>query len=83
MNEELITFRSITAAMQGERVLRAADISCTLLRTPPALRQYGCGYALRLTRHANTAAELLRRNDVVFRRRYRRTSGGAWTEVTP
>lgn len=83
MYEELITFRSITAAMQGERVLRAADIPCTLLRTPPALRQYGCGYSLRLTRSGDAAIELLRRRNVVFRRRYRRASGGAWTEVTP
>ena len=44
----LITFRSITYAQKGERLLKEMGIPCTLQRTPKALTRQGCGYCLRL-----------------------------------
>ena len=43
-----ITFRSITFAQQGERLLTEEGIRCTLQRTPRWMEQQGCGYCLRL-----------------------------------
>lgn len=48
MRMDLITFRSITPAQRGQRVLQGAGILCTLQRTPKVLAQQGCGYCLRL-----------------------------------
>lgn len=48
MRMDLITFRSITPAQRGQRILQAAGIGCTLQRTPKLLAQQGCGYCLRL-----------------------------------
>lgn len=84
MHDDQITFRSITTAMEGERVLRAAGIACTLKRTPQALRQNGCGYSLRLAAKDTPAAmEQLRRQGVPFRRAYRHLPDGRWEEATP
>lgn len=48
MRMDFITFRSITPAQRGQRVLVAAGITCTLQRTPKMMAQQGCGYCLRL-----------------------------------
>ena len=61
-NEWLITFRSVTFAQRGERVLRSHGIPCTVQRTPKKLTERGCGYCLRLRgSDAIKAVELLRR----------------------
>lgn len=43
-----VTFRSVTHAQRGERILQKAGIRCTLLRTPKWMEQRGCGYSLRM-----------------------------------
>lgn len=48
MRMDFITFRSITPAQRGQRVLQAAGIVCALQRTPKQMAQQGCGYCLRL-----------------------------------
>ena len=56
-----ITFRSVTFAQRGERVLQKAGLRCTLQRTPRWMEEQGCGYCLRLwTKDAAPAVELLR-----------------------
>ena len=47
-NEWLITFRSVTFAQRGERILRNHRIACQMQRTPKHLTERGCGYCLRL-----------------------------------
>ena len=47
-NEWLITFRSVTFAQRGERLLRSHHIACRMQRTPKHLTERGCGYCLRL-----------------------------------
>lgn len=67
----LITFRSVTFAQKGERLLKKAGIFCTLQRTPRELSQRGCGYCLRIHgRDAMTAVELLRGSDVAYEKTY-------------
>lgn len=66
-----ITFRSITFAQQGERLLQKAAIRCTLLRTPRWMEAQGCGYCLRLwTGDVGPALRLLREKQVPLRRVY-------------
>ena len=48
MSYYYITFRSVTFAQRGERVLQAGRIRCTLQRTPRWMEEQGCGYCLRL-----------------------------------
>lgn len=77
-----ITFRSVTAAMQGERVLREAGIPNALLRTPQKLRQNGCGYSLRLAgRFYPAAVQELRARGAPFQRVFRHLPDGQWEEV--
>ena len=70
-NNWLITFRSVTFAQKGERVLQKAGIDCTLQRTPKELSKQGCGYCLRLrAKDVMNAVELLRENQVSYGKTY-------------
>ena len=83
MRYDYITFRSVTFAQRGERVLQSAKIHCTLQRTPRWMEEQGCGYCLRLyTKELAAAAELLVREGVPFRKLYEQTAQGQLEEVT-
>ena len=83
MSYYYITFRSVTFAQRGERVLQAAKIRCTLQRTPRWMEEKGCGYCLRLwTKELTPAAELLVREGVPFRKLYVQKAQGQLEEVT-
>lgn len=83
MSYYYITFRSVTFAQRGERVLQAAKIRCTLQRTPRWMEEQGCGYCLRLwTKELTPAAELLVREGVPFRKLYVQKAQGQLEEVT-
>ena len=73
----LITFRSVTFAQKGERLLKKAGISCMLQRTPKVLSEKGCGYCLRMQmKDAMAAVELLRENEVNYGKIYALTESG-------
>ena len=64
-----ITFRSVTFAQQGERLLQKKGIRCTLLRTPKWMEAQGCGYSLRLwTEDIRPALAVLQQEQVPFRK---------------
>ena len=66
-----ITFRSVTYAQRGERVLQQEGIRCTLLRTPKWMEERGCGYCLRLwARDVEPALQALRKKQVPLRKVY-------------
>ena len=66
-----ITFRSITRAQKGSRLLESAGIHHQMLRTPKIIADQGCGYALRVRRDtARMAVEALRQNEIVYQRVY-------------
>ena len=44
----IITFRSVTFAQRGERLLNRNNHRCVLQRTPKWMEQQGCGYSLRI-----------------------------------
>lgn len=67
----LITFRSITYAQQGERVLHKAGIDCILIRTPKHLQERGCGYCLKIRAGlAPDAVENLQRGKINYGKCY-------------
>ena len=78
MRKDFITFRSITPAQRGQRVLTGAGIACALQRTPKKLAQQGCGYCLRLrAKDVIAAVELLQGNGITYGKIYALTEGGS------
>ena len=65
-----ITFRSVTLAQRGERVLRDNGMQCTLARTPRWMEERGCGYCLRLRNEWRAAAAALDWAGVEYRKIY-------------
>lgn len=79
----LITFRSVTPAQRGEGILRRGGLDVILQRTPRWMEEQGCGYSLRLKqRDVMTALELLRSNDVPYRKVYLRKENGTMEELS-
>ena len=82
MDVFFITFRSVTLAQRGERVLGDAGMRCALIRTPRWMEEKGCGYCLRLRcQDIGRWVEVLRRRGVQFRRVYVRQEDGEIREV--
>ena len=76
-----ITFRSVTFAQRGERILQNANIHCTLQRTPRWMEERGCGYCLRLwTEDVRPALSLLRQQQLPFRKVYIQARDGQLEE---
>lgn len=76
-NQWLITFRSVTFAQKGEKILKAAGVECALQRTPKELSRRGCGYCLRLRgKDAFRGVELLRQEQLLFEKVYAINDGG-------
>ena len=78
----MITFRSITPAQRGEGLLRRAGLDCNIHRTPKWMEEQGCGYCLRVhCQDIMLALELLRAQDVGFRKVYLRREDGKLEEL--
>lgn len=78
-----ITFRSVTYAQRGEKLLNQGGIRCTLQRTPRWMEAQGCGYCLRVwTKEIGPAVELLREAQVPLRRVYLQMGDGLLEEMT-
>lgn len=82
MNFCYITFRSVTPAQRGERLLRRAGVDCSIQRTPRWMEEQGCGYSLRL-RHRDLlqAVSMIREGSVPFRKVYLQSEGGSFEEI--
>ena len=77
-----ITFRSVTFAQRGEKLLNRKNFRCTLQRTPRWMEEQGCGYCLRVwAAEIIPAVELLKREGISMRRVYRQRSDGLLEEV--
>lgn len=82
MSECLITFRSVTPAQKGERVLQQAGYECVLSRTPKWAQEQGCGYSLRIRqKDALGCAQVLRKEKIPFRKVYRLGETGGAEEL--
>lgn len=81
-NAYYITFRSVTFAQRGERVLRKAGIRCSLQRTPRWMEAQGCGYALRLwTTDLEEVLVALQLERISMRKVYRQNQDGGMEEL--
>ena len=77
-----ITFRSVTLAQRGERILKQEKIYCRLQRTPRWMEEQGCGYCLKLSREdVGAAVDALRSGKADFRKVYQQMPGGNVEEV--
>ena len=77
-----ITFRSVTHAQRGEKLLQRNQFRCTLQRTPRWMEEQGCGYSLRVwTREIEPAVELLRNQQIPLRRVYIQAGDGQLEEL--
>ena len=77
-----ITFRSVTTAQRGEKVLQKAGLRAVLLRTPKWMESQGCGYSLRIrSDELLPVVDLLREKAVAFRRIYVQNPDGTLEEV--
>lgn len=82
MRSFYITFRSVTFAQRGERVLNGERFRCQLMRTPRWMEEQGCGYALRVWAEDITPAVLLlRKNQIPMRRVYQQHGDGRMEEI--
>ena len=80
----LSTFRSVTLAQKGERVLKQAEISCSLQRTPKMLSERGCGYCLRVRPyHGERAITALREKGIAYGKVYALEEDGIPKEYLP
>ena len=78
-----ITFRSVTYAQRGEKLLNLHNIRCTLQRTPRWMEEQGCGYCLRVwTQEIGTAVTILQNARLPMRRVYLQRQDGQLEEAT-
>ena len=78
-----ITFRSVTFAQRGERLMQDSGVRCTLQRTPKWMEEQGCGYCLRLwTKDVRPSVGLLQKHQILFRRIYIQGRDGQLEEWT-
>ena len=76
MKTEFITFRSVTPAQRGQRVLQKAGVDVVLQRTRRFMEERGGGYCLRLRpADLHRAVEFLRRENVAFSKVYATVGG--------
>ena len=81
MMTDYITFRSVTVAQRGEKILNAAGIRCAVRRTPRWREEKGCGYCIRLAgSEVSDALALLRRNQLSWRKVYYQGEDGVLEE---
>ena len=82
MKTYYVTFRSVTYAQRGERVLKEGGVRTALQRSPRIMEERGCGYSL-LLREGDLARALmlLRQAQVPFRKVYFRSREGKLEEV--
>ena len=82
MKSYLFTFRSVTFAQKGERVLKRAGIDCFIRRTPKALTDRECSYCLQLHPwEPEQALVLLKKGQVPFGKVYGVAYDGSFEEM--
>ncbi|MGI5971496.1 MAG: DUF3343 domain-containing protein [Oscillospiraceae bacterium] len=79
----LFVFRSLTYAQRGAKALKGAGIRASIVRSPIGVKEAGCSHSLRVPqKHAQNAAELLRRISVPPQKIFQSTEDGRFEEVS-
>ena len=78
-----VTFRSVTPAQRGEKLLLSRGFRCTLQRTPKWMQENGCGYCIRVTTdRIQEAKTALDQAGLPYRKIYRQNWEGGTEEIT-
>ena len=81
MEQHYIMCRSLTHAQRSSRLLERSGIIASVVRAPQELRKAGCGYALSLYRHFDEAVALLKSNNLINGKLYKKLDDGGYAEV--
>lgn len=82
MKVYFITFRSVTYAQRGEKLLTQNHYRCQLRRTPRWMEEKGCGYCLQMTLGEILPPVLLLKNaGIPLRKVYQQREDGTMEEV--
>lgn len=82
MKKYYITFRSVTYAQRGERILKRSGMDCLLRRTPRVLAQSGCGYCLQIrAADVSEAMALLHGAQLQYGKVYAMEHSGSYEEI--
>ena len=77
-----ITFRSVTYAQRGDRLLNRAGFRCSIRRSQRWMAEKGCDYSLRLrTGNIQQAVALLRGEQLPMGKVYVQLAGGQLEEL--
>ena len=77
----LIMCRSLTSAQRASAFLERKGINASVIKAPQGLSTKGCGYALSLYRSFEEASLLLKNNNLLSGKRFRRLENGEFAEV--
>lgn len=80
----LLTFRSLTYAQQGSRILERAGVTGNIVRVPKEISVRGCSYGISVAeRNGRAAVNVLQRMGYPPERTYRRREDGILEEMIP
>lgn len=78
-----ITFRSITGAQLGAKLLERAGLHYLMMRSPQSMTKNGCGYVLRVKGHEfDRAIEILRRGNAPYQKLFGDLGHGVMEELS-
>ena len=81
MKHYLVTFRSVTLAQRGERILQQGGVHAYITRAPRWMEDQGCGYCLRLRAlELQKGLDLLQNAGLPYRKLYGQKMDGSWEE---
>ena len=78
-----ITFRSVTPAQRGERLLKHSGFSCNIRRAPRWMEAQGCGYALQVSvSDIKSCVQVLKQAEIAYRKVYLLHKNGGTEELS-
>lgn len=81
MTQYLIMCRSLTYAQRSAKLLERAGITATVVKAPQGLTTGGCGYAVSLFKRFDEAVAILKKNNLISGKLFKRAAQGEYTEV--
>lgn len=82
MYDYYITFQSVSRAQRAIFALTQIGIQAILMKTPKAIAQFGCGYAIKVSKNIfYPALRNLQENHIFFEHLFRIRQNGTMEEV--
>lgn len=77
----LIMCRSLTYAQRSASMLERGGITASVVKAPQGLSTSGCGYAVSLYNKFNEAVSILRKNNMINGKMFKKQADGDYQEV--